>query len=87
MKSVLKKSWPKDISNELNYRLGEKPLHEYVMQNAIDKPNQPSYVYYGNEITWKELNDQTKRFAQFLKNQGITKGSRVALFMQNCSSM
>jgi len=84
MKSVLKKSWPKEISEELNYRLGEKPLHEYVMQNAVDKPDQPSYVFYGNEITWKELNDQTKRFAQFLKNQGVVKGSRVAVFMQNC---
>ncbi|MBP2258667.1 AMP-binding protein [Virgibacillus alimentarius] len=84
MKSVLKKSWPKEISEELNYRLGEKPLHEYVMQNAVDKPDQPSFVFYGNEITWKELNDQTKRFAQFLKNQGVVKGSRVAVFMQNC---
>lgn len=84
MKSVLKKSWPKEISEELNYRLGEIPLHEYVMQNAVDKPDQPSYVFYGNELTWKELSDQTKRFAQFLKNQGVMKGSRVALFMQNC---
>jgi len=84
MNSVLRKSWPKKISKELNYRLGEKPLHEYIIQNALDKPDQPSYVFYENEITWKELNDQTKQFAQFLKNQGIVKGSRVALFMQNC---
>lgn len=84
MNSVLKKSWPKNISEELIYRLGEKPLHEYVMQNAIDKPNQPSYVFYGNEITWKNLNNQIQRFAQFLKDQGVVKGSRVALFMQNC---
>src|SRR5690625_6866879 len=84
MNSIVRKSWPKRISKELNYRLGEKPLHEYIIQNALDKPDQPSYVFYENEITWKELNDQTKQFAQFLKNQGIVKGSRVALFMQNC---
>src|SRR5690625_3068965 len=84
MNSVLRKSCPKKISKELNYRLVENPLHEYIILNALDKPDQPCYVFYENEITWKELNYQTKQFAQFLKNQGIVKGSRVALFMQNC---
>ncbi|MGY0694472.1 AMP-binding protein [Virgibacillus sp. FSP13] len=84
MKSVLKKSWPKEVPESLNYRLGEKPLHEYLMQNAIKRPDQAAYIYYGNTITWEQLNDKTQRFAQFLKHQGVTKGSRVALFMQNC---
>ncbi len=68
----------------LNYRQGKKPLHEYLMQNAIERPDQTAYIYYGNPITWEELNNKTKQFAQFLKHQGVTKGSRVALFMQNC---
>src|SRR5699024_8126036 len=84
MKSVLNKSWTKDISEKLNYRLVDKSLHNYVTQNAIDKPNQAGYVFYGNELTWSDLNDQTQRFAQFLKDQGVVKGSRVAMFMQNC---
>ncbi|WP_449355380.1 AMP-binding protein [Virgibacillus natechei] len=84
MNSVLKKSWPKDIPEKLNYRLGEKPLHEYLIQNARDYPDQSAYIFYGNNITWSQLNDHTKRFAQFLKNQSINKGDRIALFMQNC---
>lgn len=84
MKSILQKSWPKNLSKEIKYRLGERPLHEYLIQNAIDKPNKASYIYYGNTLTWGELNDKTKRFAQYLKSIGIKKGSRVALFMQNC---
>jgi len=84
VKSILKKSWPKDIPKNLKYRLGEKPLHEYLIQNAIDRPHEPGYVFYGNKITWNQLKDKTQRFARFLKNQGIEKGDRIALFMQNC---
>lgn len=84
MKSVLRKSWPKGISETLTYRLDEKPLHEYLIQNAIDYPEQSGYIFYGNNITWQKLKDNTQRLAQFLVNKGVTKGDRVALFMQNC---
>lgn len=84
MKSVLRKSWPKDVPMTLHYRLGEKPLHEYLIQNAIEQPKQTAYVFYGNSITWEQLCDKTQRLAQFLANRGIKKSSRVALFMQNC---
>src|SRR5690625_962947 len=81
---MLKKSWPKNISETLHYRFGEKPLHEYLMDHAIDRSDQTAYIFYGNHITWKQLYDHTSRLAHFLKNQGITKGDRIALFMQNC---
>jgi len=84
LKSILKKSWPQGITETLHYRFGEKPLHEYLIQHAIDRPNQTAYIYYGNHITWEQLYDHTSRLAHFLKNQGIRKGDRVALFMQNC---
>src|SRR5690625_5229385 len=84
VKSLLHKSWPKDVPNELEYRLGEKPLHEYLIQNAMDYPNEPAYHFYGKEITWHQLKEKSMRFAQFLKNKGMGKGNRIALFMQNC---
>src|SRR5699024_10016154 len=84
MKSVLKKSWPKNISETLHYRFGEKPLHEYLMDHAIDRPDQTAYIFYGNHITWKQLYDHTSKLTYFLKNQGIMKGDRIASFMQNC---
>lgn len=84
MKDVLIKNWPKELPKTLNYRLGEKPLHEYLMQNAVDFPNQPGYLYYGNTITWKQLSDYTQKFASFLQSKGIGKGDRIALYMQNC---
>lgn len=84
MSSVLKKSWPKFIPETLEYRLGERPLHEYLIQNATDYPNETGYVYYGNHITWKQLCESSLKFANFLKSKQIVKGDRIALYMQNC---
>lgn len=82
--SVLRKSWPECIPNEIKYRLGEKPLHEYLIINASEIPNEVSYIFYGNEITWKQLCNSSLKFASFLETKGITKGDRVAIYMQNC---
>jgi long-chain acyl-CoA synthetase len=84
MDRIWMKSWPKGVSTKLEYRLGEKPLHEYLRQNAKDFPQKPAYIFYGREITWKELDECTDRFANFLSSIGIKKGDKVVLFMQNC---
>ncbi|MBU8906943.1 class I adenylate-forming enzyme family protein [Desertibacillus haloalkaliphilus] len=78
------KNWPTGVSKELTYRLGKKPLHEYVRENARQTPNKIAYIFYGKEVTWQELDDQADRLAQFLVSQGIQKGDRMGLYMQNC---
>lgn len=80
----LEKSWPKDVPQKLVYRLGEKPLHEYLRANARDIPDSAAYIFYGREITWQQLDQYSDSIANFLLAKGITKGDRVALFMQNC---
>ncbi|WP_087972424.1 AMP-binding protein [Oceanobacillus rekensis] len=84
MKSLIKKNWPNILPEKLNYRLGEKPLHEYLANNAKEIPGQTAYIFYGNNITWSELNENVDRFASFLKSKGVIKGDRIALYMQNC---
>ena len=84
MKSMIRKSWPKDVDEVLSYRLGERPLHEYLIRNAKERPEKTAYMYSGNEITWEQLYTDTARVAQFLSNQGVEKGDRIGLFMQNC---
>ncbi|MFD2639340.1 AMP-binding protein [Piscibacillus salipiscarius] len=83
MRDLLRKSWPKDVPETLTYRLGEKPLHDYLLKNAMEKPNQSGYVFYGQNLTWKELADDALRLAEFLSLKGIRKGDRVALYLQN----
>ena len=84
MDRIWMKSWPKDVPTKLVYRLGEKPLFQYLRQNALDFPDKPAYIFYGRVVTWKDLDDATERFANFLSSKGIKKGDKVALFMQNC---
>lgn len=75
MERIWMKTWPKGVPATLIYRLGEKPLHEYLRQNARDFPNKSAYIFYGQEITWKELDEYTKRFANFLRQVGVKKAS------------
>ena len=84
LQDVLHKSWPKDVKSKLQYRLGEKPLHEYLLDNGKQAPDETAYIFYGNQITWGQLSEDTRQFAQFLQRQGVTKGDRIGLFMQNC---
>lgn len=76
--------WPTNVPSTLEYRLGKKPLHEYVKNNALEIPNKVAYSFYGNEITWGQVDDYVDRFAAFLASRGVGKGDCIALFLQNC---
>lgn len=84
MERIWQKSWPEDVPREIQYRLGPKPLHEYLRQNASDTPDKVAYIYYGTEITWSDMDRYSDSIANFLTAKGIGKDDRVALFMQNC---
>ncbi|GAB6155224.1 long-chain fatty acid--CoA ligase [Desulfosporosinus burensis] len=78
-----RKSWPPDLAPELSYRQGQKPLHEYLRDNANLNPEKIAIIWYGREITYRELNDLSERFATFLSVSGVKKGDHVALFLTN----
>ena len=84
MERIWMKSWPAGVPTELIYRLGPKPLFEYLRQNAREMPDQAAYIYYGRTMTWSELDRYSDCFAGFLNSVGIGKGDKVMLFMQNC---
>lgn len=66
------------------YRQGVKPLHEYVRQHAATQPEKPAFIWYGNVLSYGELDRLSDAFAARLSALGVKKGSRVALFLQNC---
>ena len=84
MTELVKKNWPESIPEELVYRSGEQPLHAYLKKHAQTMPSKTAYHYYGTKITWQQLDQDVDRFAQFLRKQGIEKGDRIGLYMQNC---
>lgn len=73
-----------EASKAVSYRHGPRPMHDYLLLNASDAPDQVAYVFFGREISWRELADSTRRFAGFLKANGIGKGDHVGLYLQNC---
>ena len=62
----------------------EKPVTEYIRDWANMSPQRIALRFYGQDMSYGELNEAVDRFANGLINLGLKKGDRVGLFMQNC---
>ena len=62
----------------------DAPLHEYLRQHARQQPEHVAYIWYGQEITYAELDRASDAFAARLAELGVKKGDPIALFMSNC---
>lgn len=60
------------------------PLHDYLRAHARKQPNGAACNWYGQIITWVELDRASDAFAARLSALGVKKGEPVALFMNNC---
>ena len=81
MERVWLKSWPKDIPQSLVFP--EKPLPEFLRENARLKPDKAAINFYGREISFRELDTRTDQLAALLIDFGLKKGDRVSLFLEN----
>jgi fatty-acyl-CoA synthase len=73
--------WPK-ISKSL--KLPETSLYQNLKVSAARYPDHSAIYYYGNTISYKELDEEVNALAGFLQQKlGVAKGERVLLFMQN----
>ena len=84
MEKIWLKNWPKDLPKELVYPQGKIPVFEYLRINAKESPNKTAIIFYGKEINYRELDQSSDRFANYLLNKGLRKGERVGIFMGNC---
>ena len=78
------KNWPVHLPREPIYPLGEILLTDYLREWAKVAPDKVCLIFYGKELTFKELDDLSNRFAAFLAAHGLKKGDRVAVFLPNC---
>jgi long-chain acyl-CoA synthetase len=60
------------------------PLHEFLRHHARTMPSRTALIWYGQSITWAELDAWSDAFAARLQSLGVAKGEPVALFMNNC---
>ena len=84
MEKIWLKNWPAGVPMEIRYLQGEKPLFEYLRHHAQAWPDKTAINFYGLQISYAEFDRLTDCFASYLVRDGLQKGDRVALYMQNC---
>jgi long-chain acyl-CoA synthetase len=77
-------SWPQGVPREPQYVHGEIALTEYLRVWARRQPKRPAVIFYGNVLTYAELDLMSDRFAALLATKGVRRGDRVAVFLPNC---
>jgi len=83
MEKTWARSWPKYLPQECIYPFGEIPVHEYLRRQAKAVPDRPAIIFYGREVTYRELDESSDKFAAYLVKNGIGKGDRVGLYLAN----
>lgn len=76
--------YPDGIDPEPKFPQGEQPLHEYLRTHAEEHPDRTALNFYGERVTYGELDEAIDAFATFLANRGYGKGDAILLFLQNC---
>lgn len=76
------KYYPEDVPHHLDYP--EIPLYQFLDDSAEKNPDKTALVFYGKEMTYKELKELSDRFASALQKLGIQKGDRVLFLLPNC---
>lgn len=83
MEKIWMKHWPADMPKEVVFSEGKLPIFEYLRIHAKRTPDKPAIINYGREISYKELDESSDKFANYLLEIGLKKGDRVGLFLGN----
>lgn len=75
------KFYSKGLSRTLSYpKVG---IFDFLETSARRYPDKTAIIYYGNKISYSELFEGALRIASFLNKNGINRGDRVGIYMQN----
>ncbi|MCL6578540.1 MAG: long-chain fatty acid--CoA ligase [Candidatus Bathyarchaeota archaeon] len=73
--------WPEKVRKHIDYP--EIPLFEFLRKTAEKYPFKTALIYFHKEITYKELDLLTDKFATAIASLGVKKGDKVAIFLPN----
>ena len=76
------KSYPEDIS--WNENIPAVPVYEMLDDTAANYSEAPAFDFLGGKMNWGEVNILTHKFAKGLQEIGVTKGTKVGIFLPNC---
>jgi long-chain acyl-CoA synthetase len=64
-----------------------KPLFYFLEKSADWIPNKIATIFYGTEISYRDLNHKVNQFANTLLELGLTSGDRVMIILPNMPQM
>ncbi len=65
----------------------DQPLHRFLEAAAQKIPKRTAVVFYGNQLTYQQLNRQVNQFAHALHGLGVRPGDRVMIVLPNIPHM
>ena len=74
--------WPRRLPRTLS--VPRTPLWFNLEVSAARFPDKPAYLFFGRALRYAELREQAEAIAGWLLREGLQRGDRVLLFMQNC---
>ena len=83
---MIEKPWHRhyDYNVPTTIRYPRLAVHELLDLPAGAYPDKAALIYFGSEMTFYELRQESRRFANALAGLGIQKGDRVGLHLPNC---
>ena len=76
------KNYPSHCPKSIDYF--HHPIFEFLEKSAREYPNNISTIFFDKKYTYKQLKEKVDRLATGLKNLGIKKNDRVAIYLPNC---
>ncbi|GGY85975.1 long-chain fatty acid--CoA ligase [Marinobacter zhanjiangensis] len=73
--------WPRELPKTMT--LPQTSLVTNLDISALRYPDHTAIIYYDTRITYQELLDEVEALAGWLQENGVGKGDRVLLYMQN----
>ncbi|MFT5883586.1 MAG: long-chain acyl-CoA synthetase [Arcticibacterium sp.] len=77
------KNYPKGVPSEINPD-AYKSLIELMEEGFTNFSHLAAYSNLGKELSYADIDEQSKNFAAYLQSIGLVKGDRIAIQMPNC---
>lgn len=78
--------WLKHYESEVPHtiQVPEITLHQFFERIASEHPAAVATIFFGERLTYAQLDEQANRFAAGLQSLGVSAGDNVALVLPNC---
>ena len=70
------------VRPEMNYP--RRPLYEILRMTAVETPDAVATIFLGAKLTYREIREQSEKFATAIAGLGIKQGDRVGVMLPNC---